>query len=201
MQEANLSYFNLVGGTALALQLGHRKSVDLDLFTTKDFNVADLRHFLTEKYGFVERFTSQATLKGTIDGVFIDCIKYDYPFVEPVCLEDGVRMLSVPDIIAMKLSAIADNGTREKDFVDIAFFSQRYSFSEMIDFYKTKFVGASPISPQKGILYYDDIIQGEPINLISGEYDWNKIKTRLEDMSLNPDMKFDFFPIQITTCI
>ena len=74
LEEDELSEFSLVGGTALALYLGHRRSVDIDLFTQKEFDSTALCAQLKDKYGFREDFVRKNTLKGTIEGVKIDCI-------------------------------------------------------------------------------------------------------------------------------
>ena len=97
--EPLLSSFNLVGGTALALRIGHRKSVDLDLFTRDEFDLDTLKSMLVEKYGFRSSFERGYTLKGFIDGVMIDCIRFDYPHLQnPDILED-IRLESIPEIL------------------------------------------------------------------------------------------------------
>ena len=73
--EPLLSGFNLVGGTALALRLGHRKSIDLDLFTREEFNLEELKTMLINKYELKISYERHQTLKGFIDGVMIDCIQ------------------------------------------------------------------------------------------------------------------------------
>lgn len=137
-QEPLLKNFNLVGGTALALRLGHRKSIDLDLFTKEEFDLEEVKEMLIEKYNLKVSYERKQTLKGFINNVMIDCIRFDYPHLyEPDIIED-IRLESIPDIIAMKLSAIAQNGTRIKDFIDIATLSVCYSFNDMLDFYTKK---------------------------------------------------------------
>ena len=69
--EPRLAAFNLAGGTALALYLGHRVSVDLDLFTPESFDAGELEAFLSQRYGFQTAFRRPDTLKGMIDGVKI----------------------------------------------------------------------------------------------------------------------------------
>ena len=122
MSDDYLQGFNLVGGTALSLYLGHRQSIDLDLFSKNEFDVASLRRHLVDKYNFKERYTEKQTLKGDINGVFIDCIRYDYPHISPINMLDNIRITSIPDLLAMKIAAITDSGEREKDFVDVACF-------------------------------------------------------------------------------
>lgn len=195
MRDSMLDGFSLAGGTALSLYLGHRKSVDLDLFCKKEFDVSGLRRHLAVEYGFKERFSESQTLKGEIDGVFIDCLRYDYPDIAPLTAEDGIRVCSIPDILSMKLSAITDSGDREKDFVDISFFSTRVSLNGMLGGYARKYQGASTMAVMKAIVYFDDVVQGEPVNLVSGKYDWSLVRKRLIDMVSHPDRIYKDFPI------
>lgn len=122
-REPLLQSFNLVGGTALSLHLGHRKSIDLDFFTSESFDLEELRSLLIDKYDFKVSYARSQTLKGFINGVKIDLIKFNYPHLFPHDVIDGIRLESIPDIIAMKLLSITDNGSRVKDFIDIAFLS------------------------------------------------------------------------------
>lgn len=94
--------------------------MDLDLFTPYPFDVLPLKDFLEANYGFRTGFLEKNTLKGSINGVKIDCITHAYGRLENPCIEDGIRLYALEDIIAMKLSAIADNGSRLKDFIDLA---------------------------------------------------------------------------------
>lgn len=79
MGDELLSNFVLVGGTALALQIGHRISVDLDLFTSQPFDAEELTDYLRTNYGFELDFISTNTVKGEINGVQVDCIAHQYP--------------------------------------------------------------------------------------------------------------------------
>lgn len=188
--EPELDDFNLVGGTALALYIGHRKSIDIDLFTTCDFDLERLKSMLIEKYGFTVSFERKHTLKGFINNVKIDCIRFNYPYISDFTVIDGVRLAGIPDIIAMKLSAIAQDGTRIKDFIDVAYFSDKYSFNEMLGFYKTKFPSANVLMPVKAITYFDEIDFNESIIMIADKFDWKKVAKRLNEMVKFPDKKF-----------
>lgn len=198
MNEKCFADFFLVGGTALALRLGHRKSIDIDMFTGSDIPVGELGKYLVEKYHFQEEFRAKDTLKGDIDGIKIDLIKYDYPLVQPLEeSEDNIRIASTEDIIAMKLSAITDSGTRVKDFTDIAYLSRDYSLNQMLKFYEMKFKGTNIFSVAKALVYFDDIdFTNEPVELVDAKFDWKKVNQRLVDMAQNPDKKFNSFPIE-----
>ncbi len=193
--ESALSNFNLAGGTSLSLYLGHRVSVDLDLFTPEPFDATKLEMFLSNKYGFRTDFMERNTLKGTIDGVKIDCITHSYEYLEKPYTESGIRLYSMEDIIAMKLSAIADNGSRLKDFIDIAFLSTRFPFNSMLRLYEQKFPGSNVIRPFKAITYFDDIDFDEDIVMLNGKYDWKLIEKRLVDMTKIQDKVFESFPL------
>ena len=184
LQQADILHdFYLVGGTSLALRMGHRKSVDLDLFCQHDFDVEVLCKYLVETYDFKEAYRAQNTLKGFVDGVMIDCIKYDYPFVDNPVEEEGIRMLSLQDVCAMKLAAITDNGSRLKDYIDIAWLSRTYTLSDMLGFYQQKYRNSSVFSVVKAITYFDDINFGEDIVMMTGKFDWKTIETRLKAMT------------------
>ena len=197
MNDDYLQGFNLVGGTALSLYLGHRQSIDLDLFSKKEFDVASLRRHLVGKYNFKERYTEKQTLKGDINGVFIDCIRYDYPHISPISMLDNIRITSIPDLLAMKIAAITDSGEREKDFVDVACFSTRVSLNDMLRFYSSKYHGVSTIMPMKALLYFDDIKRNEPLILTVGTYKWTLIENRLKEMVNNPDKIFEDLPVKV----
>lgn len=193
--ESVMSNFNLAEGTSLALYLGHRISVDLDLFTPESFDAGKLEIFLRDKYGFRTDFMEKNTLKGTIDGVKIDCITHSYGYLEKPYTESDIRLYSMEDIVAMKLSAIADNGSRLKDFIDIAFLSTRFPFNSMLRLYERKFPGSNLIRPFKAITYFDDIDFEEDIVMLNGKYDWKLIERRLIDMTQIQNKVFESFPL------
>lgn len=196
MEDVFFSDYFLVGGTAAALQLGHRISIDLDLFTKNDINLDDTQNYLKENYNFEKLFHSKNTIKGNINNVFVDFIKYDYPFIKPLVEEDNVRLLSLEDITCMKLSAITDNGSRLKDFVDIAYLSTKFSLNQMLYFYKEKYKEDNLLTPIKALLYQEDIdFNNEPVQLFNAKFSWEKISKRIKKMAENPDYIFKSFPI------
>ena len=190
MQDPELRSFRLVGGTALALQLGHRISVDLDLFTDTAFDEQQLREYLEKNYGLQTDYISRSTIKGEIDGVQIDCIAHEYPWLQKPTEEDGIRLASMPDICAMKLNAIAGNGTRIKDFIDIAWLSSHYTLNQMLDFYERKY-NANVLMPLKAIIFFDEIDFDEPVHLINGKkVNWKKYEKLLLEIEKHPDKLF-----------
>src|SRR6185295_10167066 len=114
MEFPPLSGFNLVGGTALALQKGHRVSVDLDLFGQPFDKQAILKN-LNEPFSI--KSEADYFLMLVLRDVKVDILKYDVPLLFPLILEEGIRMYDPRDISAMKLLAISKRG-KKRDFYD-----------------------------------------------------------------------------------
>ena len=128
-----------------------------------------------------------------LNDFLIDCIKYDYENLNDVETIDGIRMLSVEDVIAMKLVAIYQDGTRIKDFIDIAYLSNSYSLNEMIEFCNKKTNCDNSFSIMKGIVYFGNIDYTEKVKVYDENYSFEKIKKHLVKMSDNPNaiIKYD----------
>jgi len=149
--------FNLAGGTALALQIGHRTSLDLDLFSQNDFNNQELLEYLEQAYAFHLNYSALNTLKGSIDDVMVDFIAHKYPLAGEILNDEGIRVYSIEDIAAMKLNAIAGDGTRVKDFIDMYFLLKIYSISEILNFYAAKYSRRNAFHALKSLMYFEDI--------------------------------------------
>jgi hypothetical protein len=190
MQDQLLKDFFLVGGTALALQIGHRISIDLDLFSTDGFDENTMLTELENKYKFQLDYQAKNTLKGEIEGIKVDLITHSYPLVKPLIQTEGVRMAAPEDISAMKLNAIVGNGTRLKDFIDIAYLSSSLSLADMITAYEEKYQSRNPTMVIKALDYQNDINFKEKIEMIHGGYHWKHIKRRLGLMTVQPHKLF-----------
>lgn len=95
----------------------------------------------------------------------------------------------------MKLLSITDNGSRVKDFIDIAFLSSYYSLDEMLDFYIRKIPNSNKVMPLKALTYFNDINFNESVAMMNGVFDWHKIAERLLQMTSNSDKKSDNFSL------
>ncbi len=187
MQYDSLRKTFLVGGTALALQLGHRISVDIDLFSEIDFETNDI---LTELRKDMElqvimqkeknSLILNARLKNTNNEfVKIDFVKYAYPLLKELKHEAGIRLLSVEDIIPMKLSAIANRGAK-KDFFDIYELMKTFSLSDMFILFSKKYPDIAHFHIVKSLTYFEDAeMEFDPIML--NETDWETVKQTIED--------------------
>lgn len=191
MADRELQDFVLVGGTSLALQIGHRVSVDLDLFSTFSFEETLLNHYLINQYQFETDFLSRSTVKGEIEGVQVDCLSHAYPLVGEINVYEDIRLASLHDIAAMKLNAISGNGTRIKDFIDIAYLAEHMPLNEMLEAYQTKYKTMNVLIPVKALTFFDEINFKEPIKMLScKKFNWKKIEKRLYEMLKKPDTLF-----------
>ncbi|TCD01494.1 nucleotidyl transferase AbiEii/AbiGii toxin family protein [Pedobacter psychroterrae] len=190
MNDQLLQDFFLVGGTALALQIGHRKSIDLDLFSQKTFDAEQLLAELESKYQFQLNYQARNTLKGNIEGVQVDLITHNYPLVSPLLNVEGVRMASASDIAAMKLNAISGNGTRLKDFIDIAYLSSSITLAEMIESFGEKYGSRNPVMLVKALDYHQDVDFQESIQMLGNSYNWKTVEKRLGEMTRHPQQLF-----------
>jgi hypothetical protein len=191
MNDKELQDFFLVGGTALSLQIGHRISIDLDLFTVNSFDDNELLGYLENTYRFQLDYQSKNTLKGNINSVKVDFITHGYPLVEPLIIDEGIRMAGPEDISAMKLNAISGNGTRLKDFIDMAYLSSKLTLSQMVEAYAHKYSSRNPVMVIKSLGYHQDINFTEPIEMIAGKYTWKGIEKRLKLMVQYPQRLFE----------
>ena len=169
----------LVGGTALALQLGHRISVDLDIFGKWDY-AEDLRSMFSA-IGNTEKESGTPDGKMAffyIDGVKVDCVSYDmYKWLEPPVEVDGVRLAGVKDIAAMKVNAITNRGTR-KDFVDMARLLDDYLIEDIFAWYREKYPEANPALAMRSLSYFVDA-ETMPMPKMLIPFDWEVAKDRI----------------------
>jgi hypothetical protein len=148
MAEPLLAPFRLVGGTCLSLQIGHRVSVDIDLFTDAAYNTIDfhnLDHYLRRKYPYVSKPTPGPVGMGRsyflgnseYDAVKLD-LYYTDSFIRDIVAFDSIRMASIEEIIAMKLDVIQRTG-RKKDFWDLHSLLDKYSITQMLDLHRERY--------------------------------------------------------------
>lgn len=174
MKEPSLAETRLVGGTALALQYGHRSSIDLDLFGQIECSSETLiRTF--KQWGEVQVLSQGDKIKCfVINSVKVDIVDYEYPWIDKVIAEDGLRLASPIDIAAMKIYAIENRGSR-KDFIDIYFLLKHYSLSEILQFYKRKYPEHSEFVALRSLTYFDDA-ETYAIPPMFAEMGWEELK-------------------------
>jgi predicted nucleotidyltransferase component of viral defense system len=172
--------FYLAGGTALALRLGHRISVDLDLFANLDTLDDRLRTGIVEelrkRYALELLQDSVLGLVLTANGQALSFFSYGYPLVDPTNFLSGIQIAGLRDIGLMKLDAIAGRGTR-KDFYDLYYIASRVSLGDLFASAEQKYPHSSSFSMRVLTALVDfDIAdqQDEPILLRTVE--WEQVK-------------------------
>lgn len=179
--KAYLDDFYLAGGTALALYYGHRKSIDIDLFTNQKFDIQQMIESVQQDFSLQLFYTAANTIKGSISDINVDIIAHRYPYLNDPLLVDGVKILSEPDIIAMKLNAISTSGQRSKDFIDIYFALDKYQISSMLSFYQKKYSQHGDMQVLKSLVYFDDVDLNDWPELIKKTtLTWAEVKKRIE---------------------
>lgn len=175
----------LVGGTALSLQLGHRRSYDFDFCTNKNLLSEDVAVSLAKIGTFtVELQAPPHTLLGEFEGVKFSLFRYDYPLLDPFLSYAGVQLASIRDIAAMKLTALCGRA-KKRDYVDVYVISQRYPFEQQFSWYDKKFgvLGNNIYTIIKALGYFDDA-EVDEMPEMSTPVDWEKVKSYLLSESL-----------------
>lgn len=180
--------FHLAGGTALALYFGHRRSVDLDWFCNDAVEPLDLAQALrtvSREAVEVEQI-ARGTLHVQVKGVRLSFLEYRYPLLASPHPWDnlGCSLLAVDDIGPMKLSAIAQRGSR-KDFVDLfALLRGGYDLRQLVELYRKKFDLNDTAHLLYALVYYDDA-EKEPMPEMLWDADWRHIKAELQTVLQN----------------
>ena len=172
------SQMRLVGGTSLALQYGHRRSVDLDFFGTTTEDVDELTEVMHLCAKDVVRGNCTKSIKTyLLDGIKVDIVNYKYAWIDNPLAEDGVILASPKDIAAMKVNAIMGRGTK-KDFVDMYFLLQHYSFKEIMQFYLQKYTDGSEYRALLSMTYFDDA-DLQPMPFMFQPVEWEALKKEI----------------------
>lgn len=170
----DLTSTRLVGGTALALHLGHRKSVDLDMFGTFD-PIVSYRKLLADAGHSVEGAENGTVQSLRVNNVKVDLVNYPYPWLDDAIEEGNIRLAGLRDIAAMKLSAVANRG-RKKDFIDVARLLDIFSLDQMLSLYKEKFSVSELSFPLRGLMYFDDAEEDPMPEMFDSNFTWENVK-------------------------
>lgn len=172
--------FRLAGGTALALQYGHRQSVDLDFFGTPSVPQEDIIDMLSTLGQIVVHNQTDKILQVVLRGIKVDVIDYSrYAWIDAPVWESGIILASPKDIAAMKINAVEGRGSR-KDFVDIYMLLQHYSLGDLLDFYALNYPNYSVFRALLSLTYFDDAeTQAMPRMFIPTT--WEEMKAFISD--------------------
>ena len=186
--------FRLVGGTSLSLQIGHRESIDIDLFSDVDYGEIDfdaIEKHLEANYKYVDHLSniipgigkSYLIGKDKDNALKLD-IFYTDKFIQPIYSEDTIRMATIEEIIAMKLDVV-QRGGRKKDFWDLHELFEKYSLNQMLDLHEQRYpyIHDSDLIIQN---FTDFSLADDEFNPVcfKGKY-WEFIKEDIEEIIMN----------------
>ena len=169
----------LVGGTALALQLGHRRSVDLDFFGFIPESADEIQDVLGEHHEITIVKESKNIHIYLLDGVKVDIVHYKYGWLSGPVTEEGLCLAGISDIAAMKVAAIIGRGTR-KDFIDLFFLLFQFSLEELFGLYLRKYPEGSLFVAMKSLADFEDA-EADPMPDMLVEVDWSFVKESIRE--------------------
>jgi hypothetical protein len=191
MAAKEFETFRLVGGTSLSLQIGHRESIDIDLFSDVDYGKIDfeaIEKYLASNFKYLDHLSNSIPGMGKSylvgedkDNTLKLDIFYTDKFIQPYCLEDTIRMATIEEIIAMKLDVV-QRGGRKKDFWDLHELFENYSLTQMLDLHEQRY----PYTHDRDLIiqnFTDFSIADDEFNPIcfKGKY-WEFIKEDIEEI-------------------
>ncbi len=173
-----LKDYALVGGTALALQYGHRLSIDLDLFSEAPLVYDEMLAALLKHFGsrlVYEGNFSRFGIFCFIDNIKVDIVHYPHLRIAPITTIENIKMYHAKDISAMKIQAILGRG-KKKDFWDIAELLHHFTLEEIIENHQKKYPNQMLlISIPQALIYFEDAEESEdPVSLTNQS--WESIK-------------------------
>lgn len=173
-----LAPYYLAGGTALALQIGHRLSIDLDFFGKIPVDYDELLK-QSKEFGTIQVIDREDKhLEFSLNNVKIDVVNYDFKLIKPLKKVDYLKLASMEDIAAMKISAIEGRGTK-KDFYDLYFLLESYSLKEILNFAKAKFPEANMLNIARSLVDFTDAENEPEPNLLSKKLNWDEVKDKI----------------------
>ena len=174
--------FALVGGTGLALQLGHRLSVDLDFFTPNDFRTDHVVEALDPNFELVVTGRAAYSLNCQINGIKVDILRHRYVLLKDPVVDDGIKLWSIEDIAAAKISAITNRGAK-KDFYDLVEILSVISLDSVLSFFEKKYPSAERFMAMKSLSWFENA-ESEPDPIALTGLSWVEVKeTVLESLN------------------
>ncbi|MBN2481705.1 MAG: nucleotidyl transferase AbiEii/AbiGii toxin family protein [Bacteroidales bacterium] len=177
--QSFISAFYLAGGTGLALQIGHRQSLDFDFFIPDDFENSLIINSLTSIGDFVRGNEDKNTINGRLNGVRISFFGYKYQTIDRFETYRNIRIAGLRDIAAMKLEAIAGRGSK-KDFIDLYFLLKMYSLKEIFTWHAKKYgLGLNnQYHHLKSLVYFTDA-EAEAMPVMMKPLSWSDVKIEI----------------------
>ncbi len=174
-----LSEFYLAGGTGLALQFGHRKSIDLDWFSPNFFSLKKLKNELSSSGKLKIDGEDEDTLNCALDGVKLSFFKYPYRVLFPFIRYKNIILADFKDIACMKIDAISSRGGK-KDFIDLYFILEKISLGELLNLFDEKYknIKYNRLHILKSLSYFGEA-EKEPLPVMLKEISWDIVKKNI----------------------
>jgi hypothetical protein len=190
MSLPELHKHQLVGGTALALQIGHRISVDIDLFSDAETNYIEMEEVMSKVFEGdfkVAHYLNSSFGKGIcfyLEGIKTDMIDWKMPFQFPTIEIEKIRMASKEDILGMKLDIITASPEYarydKKDFVDLVCLLNDFTIAQMIEIYKQRHPQLA--FPERMVLeglQYAELADKKPNPTMLIDLSWEDVKSKI----------------------
>jgi hypothetical protein len=180
-----MSDFYLAGGTALALHLGHRQSIDFDFFSRKTFTGERVIYHL-KSLGSVELFSEDKdTINAAVDNIRLSYFYYNTPLLDKLLMYKNISIAALLDIALMKLAAISGRGSK-KDYIDLYFLLAYFKLSDLLKKFPMKFGKESTniYHLLKSLVYFDDA-EDQPSPVMIKPISWAEVKQHIVDQVKN----------------
>lgn len=171
----------MAGGSSLALQFGHRYSIDFDFFTEFEFDSGQINKKLNEIGKYIQENQTPKTMVGELNGVKLSLFHYPYSLIAKTIPYSGVALASPEDIVAMKLVAITDRGTK-KDFIDLYMLARKiFSIDVMLQFYDRKYhiLESNLLTLIKSFSYFENAEDSDMPTMIE-KISWEEVRKFFE---------------------
>lgn len=176
------SGFYLAGGTALALYLGHRTSLDFDFYTKNHFDSISLYQKIENIFGnaAILSLKEKDTMFCKVFTVDLSFFWYKYPLVEKPVAFESILLASLQDIAAMKLIAVYQRPAK-RDYIDIYFLLKIFTLKEMFSFVKKKYPNFNQYLALRALAYFEDLKdeEGRKIEMLDKSFSWEKAKEKI----------------------
>ncbi len=170
--------FRLVGGTALALQIGHRLSYDIDFFSDTPFSSNDILELIGGKYSIQVVRQTKGSAIINVEGIKIDLVSIHGSWLKPPIKEEGIIMAGLEDIATMKLLAITNRG-RKRDFFYLYFLLKQLPLKQLIEFFREKFKQHELFMLTQSLVYFEDAETDEEPVLLKENVTWKEVKEKI----------------------
>lgn len=171
-----LKDFYIVGGTSLALQIGHRLSIDLDFFSSQKKNIAEIENELLFLEDFKLNAKNSYSIFGEYKGVKVDILNYPYQFISVPIRHNGITLCNKEDICAMSLESTMSRATKNL-FYDIYFLLKEFSLMQMFELFVKKYHNIEPNAVIRSLTYFEDAHpQENPMLLKETSVSWEKVQ-------------------------